>query len=105
MAGTGKSAIARTVVNDYYKTGQLSVRFSFTRGAGDLASSAKLFTSIARQLADKKPRLPITFPRLSLTNTGLCDIATGADFSNILIATKTGWSRGPFKVAVKRYAT
>ena len=57
MAGTGKSTIARTIANEYYKTGRLGASFFFTRGEGDLASSNKLFTSIARQLADKEPRL------------------------------------------------
>jgi hypothetical protein len=54
MAGTGKSTIARTIANEYDKAGRLGASFFFTRGAGDLASSSKLFTSLARQLIDKE---------------------------------------------------
>jgi hypothetical protein len=57
MAGTGKSTISRTIANEYYKAGRLGASFFFTRGAGDLASSSKLFTSLARQLADRVPEL------------------------------------------------
>ena len=51
MAGTGKSAIARTVAHDLSKKRQLGASFFFSRGRGDRGNASKFFTSIAYQLA------------------------------------------------------
>lgn len=57
MAGTGKSVIARTNATEYDKRGRLGASFFFSRGRGDLASSAKFFTTFATHLANKSPDL------------------------------------------------
>jgi hypothetical protein len=51
MAGTGKSTIARTAARQFSEDNQLGASFFFSRGAGELAKTAKLFTTLAYQLA------------------------------------------------------
>jgi len=43
----------------------------FTRGAGDLASSSKLFTSLAKQLADKELEVRRYVCEAVVNNTGI----------------------------------
>ncbi|KAF8537845.1 putative WD-repeat protein [Trichophaea hybrida] len=57
IAGTGKSTIARTVANTWYKENRLGASFFFSKGRGDLGHAGKLFTSIAAQLANALPAL------------------------------------------------
>lgn len=57
MAGTGKSTIARTVANNYYKQKRLGASFFFSRGGGDVSDASKFFTTIARQLVNLSPVL------------------------------------------------
>ena len=52
LAGTGKSAIARTVARNYKEQGHLAASFFFSRGGGDSSHAGLFVTSIARQLAD-----------------------------------------------------
>jgi len=51
QAGVGKSAIAHTIANEYFKLGRLGATFCFSRDRG----SANLFRTIARNLADIDP--------------------------------------------------
>jgi len=48
QAGVGKSAIAHTIANEYFKMGRLGATFCFSKDRG----SADLFRTIARNLAD-----------------------------------------------------
>ncbi|KAL7904007.1 hypothetical protein GGI35DRAFT_248894 [Trichoderma velutinum] len=57
MAGTGKSTISRTIAQSFASTGHLGASFFFKRGEGDRGSPAKLFTTIAAQLATKIPAI------------------------------------------------
>jgi pantothenate kinase-related protein Tda10 len=57
MAGTGKSTIARTIAHNLANQQRLGASFFFSRGQGDLSHAAKLFTSIAIQLAYAIPGL------------------------------------------------
>lgn len=57
MAGTGKSTIAHTVAHRFSERGLLGASFFFSRGREDLRSAAKLFTTIAVQLAEALPGL------------------------------------------------
>lgn len=54
LAGTGKSTISGTVAQQH---GYFTASFCFSRGGGDVGHARKLFTSIARQLADRSPIL------------------------------------------------
>lgn len=57
MAGTGKSTIAHTVAHRFSEKGLLGASFFFSRGREDLRSAAKLFTTLAVQLAEALPSL------------------------------------------------
>ncbi|KAH8776242.1 hypothetical protein F5883DRAFT_544196 [Diaporthe sp. PMI_573] len=57
MAGTGKSTISRTVARSLDTTDQLGASFFFKRGETDRSAAAKLFTTIASQLARRIPAL------------------------------------------------
>jgi hypothetical protein len=57
LAGTGKSTIARTIAQRYYKEERLGASFFFSRGGGDVSYAGKFFTSIAVQLANNIPSL------------------------------------------------
>jgi hypothetical protein len=57
MAGTGKSAIARTVARKCFDAGRLAGSFFFSRGGGELESARKLVTTIAVQLSTLSPAL------------------------------------------------
>jgi hypothetical protein len=74
MAGTGKSTIARTIANEYDEIRRLGASFFFTRGGGDLASSSKLFTSLARQLADKELELRRYVCEAVVNNTSISQL-------------------------------
>ena len=51
-AGTGKSAIARTVARHYDNEGCLAASFFFSRGGGDSSHIGLFVTSLAHQLAE-----------------------------------------------------
>ena len=51
QAGVGKSAIAHTIANEYFKSGRLGAMFCFSKDRG----SAHLFRTIARNIADIDP--------------------------------------------------
>jgi NACHT domain len=57
MAGTGKSTIARTIADRYYRQHRLGASFFFSRGGGDVGHAGKFFTTIAWQLAKSLPNL------------------------------------------------
>ena len=85
MAGTGKSTIARTIANEYYKAGRLGASFFFTRGAGDLASSSKLFTSLARQLADKELEFRHYVCKAVLNNTSISQLSLEHQWRQLIL--------------------
>lgn len=57
MAGTGKSSIARSIARRFMEKGLLGASFFFSRGREDLHTAAKLFSTIAAQLAREVPGL------------------------------------------------
>jgi len=57
MAGTGKSSIARSIARRFMEAGLLGASFFFSRGREDLHTAAKLFSTIAAQLAREVPGL------------------------------------------------
>ncbi|RDX49106.1 hypothetical protein OH76DRAFT_1483330 [Lentinus brumalis] len=58
-AGTGKSTIASEFSKRLEKQGRLGASFFFTRGTQDLNSPAKVFSTIASQLARSQPSLRV----------------------------------------------
>jgi len=85
MAGTGKSTIARTIANECYKAGRLGASFFFTRGAGDLASSSKLFASLAKQLADKELELRRYVCEAVVNNTGISQMGLEHQWRQLIL--------------------
>ncbi|KAI9856456.1 MAG: hypothetical protein M1813_009112 [Trichoglossum hirsutum] len=57
MAGTGKSTVARTVAQSFADQGQLGASFFFKKGEGERGHATRFFTTIARDLIDRVPRL------------------------------------------------
>lgn len=53
-AGTGKSAIARTVGRHYHNEGRLAASFFFSKGGGESSHASMFVTTIAHQLASNK---------------------------------------------------
>ncbi|KAK6355839.1 hypothetical protein TWF718_000220 [Orbilia javanica] len=51
-AGTGKSTISRTTAKEFKEKGQLAASFFFRRGEKDRGGAARLFTTLASQLAN-----------------------------------------------------
>ncbi|RDX49649.1 hypothetical protein OH76DRAFT_1329040, partial [Lentinus brumalis] len=58
-AGTGKSTIASEFSKRLEEQGRLGASFFFTRGTQDLNSPAKVFSTIASQLARSQPSLRV----------------------------------------------
>jgi hypothetical protein len=54
-AGTGKSTVARTVARTFADQGQLGGSFFFKRGEGERGNATRFFTTIAAQLAVRRP--------------------------------------------------
>ncbi|KAJ5808099.1 hypothetical protein N7474_009368 [Penicillium riverlandense] len=54
-AGTGKSTIARTVAREVYNDQHWTASFFFSRGGGDRSFGEKFVSTLAQQLANKKP--------------------------------------------------
>ncbi|KAI1131627.1 WD40-repeat-containing domain protein [Nemania abortiva] len=57
MAGTGKSTISRTVVQEFARKGYCVARFFFKRGENDRNSASKFVATIAAQLIDQVPAI------------------------------------------------
>jgi len=57
LAGTGKSAITRTVARRCFEQGCLAASFFFSKGSGDISHADKFVTSIAIQLTQNIPGL------------------------------------------------
>ncbi|KAJ6785991.1 hypothetical protein PWT90_08897 [Aphanocladium album] len=55
MAGTGKSTISRSVAKFFSDSGLLGASFFFKKGEADRQSIAKFFTTLAADLARRKP--------------------------------------------------
>ncbi|KAK2026392.1 hypothetical protein LX32DRAFT_594735, partial [Colletotrichum zoysiae] len=57
MAGHGKSTIARTVAKQFDEKEMLGATFFFKRGHAGRSSAENLFSTIAQQLARRRPEL------------------------------------------------
>lgn len=57
MAGTGKTTISRTLAAKFQDEGILGASFFFRRGEDDRGIAKYLFTTIAKQLAERVPRM------------------------------------------------
>lgn len=85
MAGTGKSTISRTISRSFDSTGHLGASFFFKRGEGDRGSSAKLFTTIAAQLATKKPAIAPYIKNAINSNPTISDKGLKEQFDKLIL--------------------
>ncbi|KAI9148703.1 Vegetative incompatibility protein [Paramyrothecium foliicola] len=84
MAGTGKSTISRTIARSLSETNRLGASFFFKRGEADRGNATKFMTTIARQLADKKPRLAPILTSTIETDSAILGSAIRKQFEKLI---------------------
>lgn len=85
MAGTGKSTIARTVAHDLAGDKRLAASFFFSRGGGDLGNASKIFTTLARQLANKSPALKHFICETVAENTNISSLGLYDQWETLIL--------------------
>lgn len=84
MAGTGKSTISRSICRDLEKNGYLGASFFFKRGEGGRGSLSRLFTTIASQLARRRPVIAPSIKRALDESQGIYDMGTQLQFKRLI---------------------
>ncbi|KEY71560.1 hypothetical protein S7711_09693 [Stachybotrys chartarum IBT 7711] len=84
MAGTGKSTISRTIARSLSRTKHLGASFFFKRGEADRGYTSKFLTTIARQLADKEPRIAPMLMSTIDTNSTISSSAIQEQFQKLI---------------------
>lgn len=84
MAGTGKSTISRTIARSLSGTNQLGASFFFKRGEADRGNATKFITTIARQLADKEPRVVPRLMKVIETDSTISGSAIQEQFQKLI---------------------
>ncbi|KAL7797028.1 Pfs, NACHT and WD domain protein [Trichoderma afarasin] len=85
MAGTGKSTVSRTIAKSLVSTGHLGASFFFKRGEGDRGSSAKLFTTIAAQLATIQTNIASYFQHAIKANSDIGNKGLREQFNELIL--------------------
>ena len=85
MAGTGKSTIARTVAHDFALRKKLGASFFFRRGEADRNTGAKLFPTIATQLANILPEIETKIRQAVEKDPLIADKALKIQFEELLL--------------------
>ncbi|KAM4059768.1 phosphorylase superfamily protein [Hirsutella rhossiliensis] len=84
MAGTGKSTISRSVARCLDEKGILGASFFFKRGELDRGSSSKLFTTIATQLASRRPAIAPRIKEAIDADSSICTKGLLVQFDKLL---------------------
>ena len=84
MAGTGKSTISRTIACSLSETNRLGGSFFFKRGGADRGNATKLMTTIARQLADKEPKVASMLMQTIETDSTILSSAIQEQFQKLV---------------------
>jgi hypothetical protein len=101
MAGTGKSTISRTIVRSLSGTNCLGASFFFKRGEADRGNATKFMTTIARQLADKEPRLAPILKSTIETDSTILDSGIQEQFQKLIFEPLSEITlSGPFVIIV-----
>ncbi|KAF4962175.1 hypothetical protein FSARC_9749 [Fusarium sarcochroum] len=85
MAGTGKSTISRTIAQRLDNECRLGASFFFKRSEADRRTSARLFTTIASQLAAKNPALATHIKHAIDADTNIDDKRLDEQFENLIL--------------------
>ncbi|KAF2400562.1 hypothetical protein EJ06DRAFT_538063 [Trichodelitschia bisporula] len=85
VAGTGKSTISRTAARIFERKGQLGASFFFKRGEGDRGKVTNFFTTIASQLAIKRPQVSPFIARTIDNDPTIVDKSPYEQFQKLII--------------------
>lgn len=85
MAGTGKSAISRTVAHELDIKGMLGASFFFKRGEGDRGKATRFFPTITSQLVRKLPSLVPHIRHAIETDNFIADRSMSEQFKKLVL--------------------
>ena len=85
MAGTGKSTISRTVAESVARDGRLGASFFFKRGETDRGTMAKLFSTIAADLAKIDPAIARHIKDTIGNDPSICEKAMRKQFNKLIL--------------------
>ncbi|KAM0475148.1 hypothetical protein ACHAPX_007283, partial [Trichoderma viride] len=103
MAGTGKSTISRTVARKFADSGVLNASFLFKRGEGDRGKAARLFATIAIQLARQRRSLAQHIRNAIEADPGIAGKAMKEQFEKLItqpLEKMAGDSPNPLTVVI-----
>lgn len=84
-AGIGKSTICRTIASELEDNGQLGASFFFKRGRADRSHAKLFFPTVAKQLADKLPKLGHAIAAALEADSLLCERHMTKQFEKMLL--------------------
>ncbi|RCI10029.1 hypothetical protein L249_8732 [Ophiocordyceps polyrhachis-furcata BCC 54312] len=93
MAGTGKSTISRSIAQQLHDADMLGASFFFKRGEKDRDNTAHLLTTIAFQLAARRPIIGRHIKSAIEDDNSICDKGLKVQFEKLL--------RGPLSKAAR----
>ncbi|KAL1993427.1 hypothetical protein VTN49DRAFT_3376 [Thermomyces lanuginosus] len=85
MAGTGKSTIAITVAKRFNAKGLLAASFFFKRGEEDRGNAKKLFSTLAKQLANKFPQLAASIGKAIDNDPDISEKVSSEQFDKLIL--------------------
>jgi hypothetical protein len=84
-AGIGKSTICRTIASELEDNGQLRASFFFKRDRADRSYAKLFFPTVAKQLADKLPKLGHAIVAALEADSLLCERHMTKQFEKMLL--------------------
>ncbi|KAF3315728.1 hypothetical protein TWF173_003295 [Orbilia oligospora] len=85
VAGTGKSTISRTTAKELREKGQLAASFFFRRGEKDRGGAARLFTTLASQLANNIVDVRRNIQKAIETDPNISSMGPGEQFTKLIL--------------------
>ncbi|KAK6514971.1 hypothetical protein TWF506_007329 [Arthrobotrys conoides] len=85
VAGTGKSTISRTIARELRGKGQLAASFFFRRGEKDRGGAARLFTTLASQIANTRSDVRRNIQKAIEVDPGISNMGPGEQFSKLIL--------------------
>ncbi|KAF3183917.1 hypothetical protein TWF788_005390 [Orbilia oligospora] len=85
VAGTGKSTISRTTAKELRGKGQLAASFFFRRGEKDRGGAARLFTTLASQLANNIVDVRQNIQKAIEEDPNISNMGPGEQFTKLIL--------------------